>query len=47
MKKIRMAIVGAGIWGETHGSIYNEHVLAKVGARCDTDKGKAQRGAGK
>jgi predicted dehydrogenase len=47
MKKIRMAIVGAGIWGETHASIYNEHVLAEVAAICDTDKEKAQRVADK
>ena len=38
---------GAGIWGETHASIYNEHVLAEVAAICDTDKEKAQRVADK
>ena len=27
MKQIRMGIVGAGTWGETHASIYAEHLL--------------------
>jgi len=47
MKKIRMAIIGAGIWGETHASIYNEHILADLVAICDKDKEKAQKVADK
>jgi len=42
MEKIKMAIIGAGIWGETHASIYKEHMLADVVAICDKDEVKAQ-----
>jgi predicted dehydrogenase len=40
MKKI--AIIGAGIWGQTHASIYNEHPGAQVVAICDINRAKAQ-----
>lgn len=42
-----MAIIGAGTWGETHASIYSEHMLADVVAICDKDKEKAQHLADK
>jgi len=42
MNQLRMGIVGAGIWGETHAGIYNEHPLAKTVAICDKDKAKAE-----
>jgi len=42
MQKIKMAIVGAGIWGETHAAIYKEHMLSDVVAVCDKDEVKAQ-----
>ena len=35
MKQIRMGIVGAGTWGETHASIYAEHLFADPVAICD------------
>lgn len=47
MEKLRMGIVGAGIWGETHASIYNEHPFAQTVAICDKDAAKAQALAGK
>ena len=42
MKKIRMAVIGAGVWGETHASIYNEHPFAEMVAICDLNGSKAQ-----
>lgn len=41
MKQIKIAIIGAGIWGNTHASIYNEHPFAKVVAVCDSNLDKA------
>ena len=35
LRKIRMGIVGAGTWGETHASIYAEHLFADPAAICD------------
>lgn len=40
--KLKMAIVGAGIWGENHAKIYNSHPFAQVVAICDQNKGKAE-----
>lgn len=42
MKRIRMAIVGAGIWGESHASIYQEHANVEVVAVCDLNRAKAE-----
>lgn len=42
MKKLRMGIIGAGTWGETHASIYNEHPCAQTVAICDKDKNRAE-----
>lgn len=39
---IRMAIVGAGIWGQTHAAIFKEHPLAEPVAVCDLSRPKAQ-----
>ena len=47
MNELRMGIVGAGIWGETHASIYNEHPFAQTVAICDKDKAKAEALAAK
>lgn len=41
-KPIRMAIVGAGIWGENHARIYNAHPFAQTVAICDQDIEKAR-----
>ena len=35
MNKVKMAIVGAGIWGENHARIYNAHPFAETVALCD------------
>ena len=42
MKRIRMGIVGAGTWGETHAAIYAEHLFAEPVAICDTNGEKAK-----
>ncbi|MCG8498886.1 MAG: Gfo/Idh/MocA family oxidoreductase [Firmicutes bacterium] len=47
MEKIKAGIVGAGIWGETHATILNEHPLCEVVAICDLDKQKAEAAASK
>ncbi len=38
---LKMAIIGAGTWGESHASIYTEHPNAEVSAICDVNKEKA------
>jgi predicted dehydrogenase len=45
--KLKMAIVGAGIWGENHAKIYKAHPFCEVVAICDQQKDKAQAVAGK
>ena len=40
--KLKIAIVGAGIWGENHIKIYRNHVFAEVVAVCDQDYAKAK-----
>lgn len=45
--KIKMAIVGAGIWGENHARIYNAHPFAEVVAVCDMKKDAAEKMAAK
>jgi len=42
INKIRMGIVGAGTWGETHAAIYREHVLAEPVAICDMNEERAR-----
>lgn len=41
-RNIKMAIVGAGIWGENHAQIYNAHPFAETVAICDKNLEKAQ-----
>jgi predicted dehydrogenase len=43
MKQVKMGIVGAGVWGETHASIYKEHLFADLVAICDNDETRAKR----
>lgn len=40
--KLKMAIVGAGIWGENHIKIYQSHPFADVVAVCDKKYDKAK-----
>lgn len=49
MKKkiVRMAVVGAGLWGESHANIYREHDWAEPVAICDLNLERAQAFAGK
>ncbi len=46
-KKIKMGIVGAGTWGQTHAFIYREHLFAEPVAICDMDRARAQEIADK
>ena len=47
MKQIRMGIVGAGTWGQTHASIYAEHICAIPVAICDSREERAREIADK
>lgn len=47
MSKIRVAIVGAGTWGQTHASIYRQHPQVEVCAVCDVNLQKAREMAAK
>ena len=47
MKQVKIGVVGAGTWGETHASIYREHANAIPVAICDKDVAKAKRIADK
>ncbi|WP_020431528.1 Gfo/Idh/MocA family protein [Paenibacillus riograndensis] len=42
MTVIKMGIVGAGTWGETHAFIYNDHPGAEVTAVCDMNIERAK-----
>ena len=42
IKQVRMGIVGAGTWGETHASIYAEHLFADPVAICDMNEQRAR-----
>ena len=41
--KLKIAIIGAGIWGENHARIYQAHPLAEPVAICDQNLAKAAR----
>lgn len=41
-KVVKMAIVGAGLWGESHANIYREHDWAEPVAICDLDLKRAE-----
>lgn len=47
MEKVKMGIIGAGVWGETHASIYHEHPNAEPVAVCDKDEARAKALAAK
>ncbi|MBP8989130.1 MAG: Gfo/Idh/MocA family oxidoreductase [Clostridia bacterium] len=40
--KIKMAIIGAGTWGETHARIYQAHPMAQVVGICDQNINRAK-----
>jgi predicted dehydrogenase len=42
MSKLRFAIVGAGVWGETHAYLYKEHPGVEVTAVCDLNIARAR-----
>lgn len=42
MEKIKIGVVGAGVWGATHAAIYDEHPMAEFVAICDKDVARAQ-----
>ncbi|TAH68305.1 MAG: hypothetical protein EWM47_08270 [Anaerolineaceae bacterium] len=43
----KVAIIGAGIWGHTHASIYNEHPYVTLAGVCDINYAKAKELANK
>lgn len=42
MKTFRIAIVGAGVWGDTHAAIYREHPMVEPVAICDKNGERAR-----
>ena len=42
MKRFRIAIIGAGVWGDTHAAIYREHPLVDPVAICDQNQQRAR-----
>lgn len=46
-QKIKIGIVGAGLWGEAHAGLYHEHPLAEPVAVCDLDVNRAAALAGR
>lgn len=42
MDKKKIAIIGAGTWGHTHASIYNEHPYVELAGVCDINYDKAK-----
>ena len=45
MGKVKVAVIGAGIWGKAHLEAYTEHPAAELAAVCDTDEGRAREAA--
>lgn len=41
MDKIRVGIIGAGVWGKTHAFLYREHPGVEIVAVCDMDRARA------
>lgn len=47
MEKVKIGVIGAGTWGETHVTIFNEYPYSEVVAICDLNKPKAEELAAK
>ena len=42
-KKVRLGVVGTGIWGRMHIRAYIQHPSAELVAICDLDEKRAQK----
>lgn len=42
MSQFRIAIIGAGVWGDTHAAIYREHLMVDPVAICDKNEERAR-----
>jgi predicted dehydrogenase len=47
MTKLKLALIGAGGWGQTHAYLFNEHAMVDLVAICDLDLEKAKKLANK
>jgi predicted dehydrogenase len=47
MSKFKFAIIGAGVWGETHAYLYKEHPMVDLVAICDLNLSRAEKFAQK
>lgn len=47
MSKLKFAIIGAGVWGETHAYLYKEHPGVELKAVCDLNIARARKLASK
>ena len=47
MDEVRLAVVGAGMWGTLHLRAYVQHASARAVAVCDLDEGRAREAAGR
>ncbi len=45
MKRVRVAVVGVGIWGKVHLRAYSQHPSAETVAICDVDEDRARQTA--
>ncbi|MGE5583674.1 MAG: Gfo/Idh/MocA family protein [Bacillota bacterium] len=43
MEKLKFAIIGAGVWGETHAFLYDEHPMVDLVAVCDLNQARAEK----
>jgi predicted dehydrogenase len=43
MSKLKFAIIGAGVWGETHAYLYQEHPMIDLVAVCDLNQAKVEK----
>ncbi len=43
MRRVKMAVIGAGIWGENHAMAFATYPVVELGWICDLDAGRARR----